>query len=335
MDIAAWAAPKAKRALEPFRYAAAALGPSDVHIQITHCGICHSDLHLINDDWGNTPYPLVPGHEIIGQVIQVGSAVSHLRPGMRVGVGWQRSACGECEDCRRGDDNLCPRSQATCRGHHGGFADAIVADSRFAFSIPEPLSSAQAAPLLCAGVTVFSPLRRHQVGPGARVGILGIGGLGHLALQFAKALGAEVTALSSTRGKEADARRFGAHAFLGTTEKGALQGARRSLDFILCTVNVDLAWSDYMALLRPYGKLCFVGVPPAPLGLNAGAFISGQKSVTGSAIGGRAMMADMLAFAADHGIAAQIEAAPMDQVNAALSKVAANAARYRMVLQNP
>lgn len=335
MDISAWAAPKAKGALEPFRYAAAALGPLDVQIDITHCGICHSDLHLINDDWGGSRYPLVPGHEIIGQVMQVGSAVSHLRPGMRVGVGWQRSACGECEWCRRGDDNLCPRSQATCRGHHGGFATAIVTDSRFAFPVPEALSSAQAAPLLCAGVTVFSPLRQHQIGSGTRVGVLGIGGLGHLALQFAKALGAEVTALSSTRNKEADARRFGADAFLATGETGALHSARRTLDFILCTVNVDLPWGDYMALLRPYGKLCFVGVPPSPLGLTAGEVISGQKSIVGSAIGGRAMMTDMLGFAAAHKVAAQIEALPMNEVNAAVRKVAANEARYRMVLQNP
>jgi uncharacterized zinc-type alcohol dehydrogenase-like protein len=334
MDIAAWATPKAKTPLEPFRYTAASLGPLDVALHITHCGICHSDLHLINDDWGVSRYPLVPGHEIIGEVTYLGSAVTHLKVGQRVGVGWQRSACGECEYCRCGEDNLCESSQATCVGHHGGFAGGIVTDSRFAFPIPDALKSVEAAPLLCAGVTVFSPLRRHQVGAGVRVGVLGIGGLGHLALQFGRALGAEVIALSSSRGKEDDARRFGASGFLVSTDAAAMKRARRSLDFILCTVNVDLPWADYMALLRPYGKLCFVGVPPSPLNLSAGAFIGGQKSVVGSAIGGRAMMTEMLAFAAAHQVAACIEAMPMIEVNAAVQRVAANQARYRMVLEN-
>jgi uncharacterized zinc-type alcohol dehydrogenase-like protein len=306
-----------------------------VELGISHCGICHSDLHLINDDWGSSRYPLVPGHEIIGTVTRHGSAVTHLKPGQRAGVGWQRSACGECEYCRRGDDNLCAQSQATCVGHHGGFAAAIVTDARFAFPIPEAIASAEAAPLLCAGITVFSPLRRHGVGPGVRVGVLGIGGLGHLGLQFAARLGASVTALSSSAAKAEDARRFGAAEFLDTSDAAAMQRSRRSLDYILSTVNVDLPWKEYLKLLRPDGKLCFVGAAPSDLGLRAGDFISGQKTVTGSNIGGRAMMADMLAFAAEHGVRPKIEGLPMKDVNAALEHVAANRARYRMVLENP
>ena len=334
MSISAWAALKVRGPLEAFRYEPAPLGPQDVEIRISHCGVCHSDLHLIDDDWGAGRYPLVPGHEIVGTLTRLGSGVSHLKSGQRVGVGWQRSACGECEFCRAGEDNLCARSQATCVGHHGGFAAAIVTDSRYAFPIPEALESAHAAPLLCAGVTVFSPFSRHGVGPGVRVGVLGIGGLGHLALQFAAKFGAAVTALSSSAAKGEDARHFGAADFLLTSDPGALQRGRRSLDFILSTVNVDLPWGDYLKLLRPNGKLCFVGAAPGNLGIRPGELIGGQRSVTGSAIGGRAMMTDMLAFAAGHGVRPRIETLPMAQANVAVARVAANSARYRMVLKN-
>jgi uncharacterized zinc-type alcohol dehydrogenase-like protein len=334
MTISAWAAHKARAPLEPFRYEPAALGPWDVELDISHCGICHSDLHLINDDWGGSRYPLVPGHEIIGSVARLGASVTQLKPGQRVGVGWQRSACGECAFCRRGDGNLCEKSEATCMGHYGGFAEHIVTDSRYAFPIPEALDSAQAAPLLCAGVTVYSPLKRYGTAKGRRVGVLGIGGLGHLALQFASAMGAAVTALSSSAGKADDARRFGAGEVLVTSDKGSIKRARRSLDFILSTVSADLPWSDYMQLLAPNGTLCFVGVAPSPLNITIGGLIGGQKSVTGSNIGGRAMMTDMLDFAAAHKVAPRIEPRPMTEVNGALKRVAENQARYRMVLEN-
>jgi alcohol/geraniol dehydrogenase (NADP+) len=335
MTIAAWAAPKACSGLEPFSYQPAPLGPEDVEIGISHCGICHSDLHLINNDWGGSRYPLVPGHEIVGTVTRLGARVSRLKLGQRVGVGWQRSSCGACDWCRRGEENLCSTKQSTCVGHHGGFAAAIVTPSQLVFPLPEALDPAAAAPLLCAGVTVFSPLRRHGVGAGTRVGVIGIGGLGHLALQFAAKLGAEVTAISSSPAKEQDARGLGAAGFLDASAAAALQRARASLDFILSTVNVDLPWSDYLKLLRPNGTLCFVGVSPAGLGISAGDLISGQRSVTGSAIGGSAVMGEMLAFAARQGVAARIETRPMAEVNGAVQRVAANQARYRMVLVNP
>ena len=333
MNIAAWAAARARQPLEPFRYEAAPLGAQDVEIRISHCGICHSDLHLINDDWGVSRYPLVPGHEIIGTVNRLGSGVTHLKPGQRVGVGWQRSSCGECEYCLRGDGNLCEKFQATCVRNHGGFAETIVTDSRYAFLIPDALDSAEAAPLLCAGVTVFSPLHRHAIGKGTRVGVLGIGGLGHLALQFAAALGAEVTALSSSKSKEQDARAFGAADFLNTSDAAAVKDRKRTLDYILSTVNVDQPWADYLRMLRPDGTLCFVGAAPA-LNVRAGELTSGRKSMVGSFIGGQRVMTEMLSFAAKHRVLPKIETVPMREVNAAMAKMAANTARYRMVLEN-
>lgn len=335
MTIAAWAAPKACSRLEPFSYEAAPLKAAEVEIRISHCGICHSDVHLINNDWGSSRYPLVPGHEIVGTVTRIGQDVTHLKAGQRVGVGWQRSSCGACEYCRRGEENLCATKQSTCVGHHGGFAAAIVISSQLVFPLPEALDPAAAAPLLCAGITVFSPLKRHGVGRGMRVGVIGIGGLGHLALQFAAKLGAEVTALSSSPDKQEGARRFGATGFLDTSAPGALQRARGSLDFILSTVYVDLPWRDYLKLLRPNGMLCFVGASPSGLGLSAGDLISGQRAVVGSGIGGSTAMAEMLAFAAGHGVSAQVEVRPMAEVNAAVQRVTENRARYRMVLVNP
>lgn len=335
MSIKAWAAREPHGPLAPFQYEPDRLGPWDVELAISHCGLCHSDLHLINDEWGISRYPLVPGHEIIGTVRALGAAVEHLQVGERVGVGWQRSACLACEDCARGEENLCEHARATCVGHPGGFAERIVTDSRFAFPIPAALSPAAAAPLLCAGITVYAPLRRYRIGPGVRLGVLGIGGLGHLALRFATALGAQVTALSSSPRKAADARRFGAQHFLDMNDAGARQRARRSLDFILSTVSADLDWAEVLALLRANGRLCFVGVPPAAIGLRAAQLIDGQKSLSGSAIGGRAMMREMLEFAARHGIEPQIERLPMAEVNTAVARVAANQARYRMVLENP
>jgi len=333
MNIAAWAAQKARQPLEPFRYEAAPLGAQDVEIRISHCGVCHSDLHLINDDWGISRYPLVPGHEIIGTVARLGAGVTHLQAGQRVGVGWQRSSCGECEWCRRGDGNLCEKSQATCVRNHGGFAEAIVTDSRYAFPIPDALDSAQAAPLLCSGVTVFSPLFRHGIGKGTRVGVLGIGGLGHLALQFAAALGAEVTALSSSPSKEEDARAFGATDFLDTSDVAAVKARKRTLDYILSTVHVAQPWREYLRMLRPDGTLCFVGAAPE-FELRAGDFTSGQKTMTGSGIGGPRVMTEMLSFAAKHRVLPKIETVPMQEVNAAVAKVTANTVRYRMVLEN-
>ncbi len=209
MTISSWAATAADAPLQPFSYEPRELGPFDLEIAISHCGICHSDIHMLDNDWGMSTYPLVPGHEIIGTVRQAGSAVTKFTAGRRVGVGWQRSSCMECEWCVGGMETCCAGQQATCVGHHGGFAEAIRTDSRFAFAIPEDLPSAAAAPLLCGGVTVYTPLR-DAVRPSSRVGVIGIGGLGHMAIRFARAFGCEVTAFSTSPAKEEEARRLGA-----------------------------------------------------------------------------------------------------------------------------
>lgn len=304
----------------------------EVLVKISHCGICHSDIHLIDNDWQVSQYPLVPGHEIIGTVERVGARVRGLKLGQRVGVGWQAGSCGHCEWCKKEEENLCPRDLATALGHYGGFAQKVIVEGRFAFPIPKAMRSENAAPLLCGGVTVYSPLRR-LVRRGEKIGIVGIGGLGHLALQFARALGHEVTAFSHSPDKEKEARHFGASHFVSSTRKSDLAKLTRSFDFILITSCVKLDWPAYLAMLRPNGRLIVVGAVNEPLEIPSGTIISGQKGVVGSVIGSRRMIKDMLNFAARHNIAAETEVLPLDQVNTALDKVRENKVRYRMVLE--
>ena len=331
MSFHAYAAHAKKGPLGPFVYEPAPLGPHDVEIRISHCGICHSDVHLVDGDWGVGSYPMVPGHEIVGTVAALGSEVRHLEMGARVGVGWQRGACLACEWCGAGEENLCAGDVATCVNNHGGFADRVRVDGRFAFPIPEELASENAAPLLCGGVTVYSPLRRW-VKPSMRVGIVGIGGLGHLGLQFARAMGCEVTAISSSPDKEGEARGFGAHRFLAAREPKALRSAAGTLDFVLSTVFVGQDWNALLRALRPNGVLCFVGAPAEPLSLRVGAILGGQKTVTGSAIGGRPAIREMLAFAARHGVSAKTQVRPLAEADAGLEEVRKGRARYRVVL---
>lgn len=331
MSFHAYAAHARKGALGPFVYEPSPLGPHDVEIRVSHCGICHSDVHLVDGDWGMGTYPMVPGHEVVGTVAALGPEVSHLQSGQRVGVGWQRGACLACEVCGAGEENLCPRNEATCVNHHGGFADRIRVDGRFAFPIPEGLASENAAPLLCGGATVYSPLRRWAR-PSMTVGVVGIGGLGHLALQFARAMGCEVTAISSSPDKEPEARSFGAHRFLATSEPKALASASGTLDLVLSTVYVPQDWMGLLGALRPNGVLCLVGAPAEPLTLPVFALLVGQKSVTSSVIGGRPAIREMLAFAARHGVAARTQARPLAQADAALDETRKGRARYRIVL---
>ncbi len=331
MSFHAYAAHSKKGALAPFVYDPSPLGPHDIEIRISHCGICHSDVHLVDGDWGVGSYPMVPGHEIVGTVAALGPEVEHLEAGQRVGVGWQRGACLGCGFCIVGDENLCARNEATCVGHHGGFADRVRLDGRFAFPVPEGLASENAAPLLCGGVTVYSPLCRW-VKPSMKVGVVGIGGLGHLALQFARAMGCEVTAISSSPDKEDEARSLGAHRFLATREANALRSAAGTLDFVLSTVFVAQDWMGLLGALRPNGVLCFVGAPAEPLMLPIGALLGGQKTVTTSVIGGRPAIREMLAFAARHGVAAKVQVRPLAQADVALGEVRQGRARYRIVL---
>jgi len=331
MSFHAYAAHAKNGPLKPFVYEPAPLGPHDVEIRISHCGICHSDVHLVDGDWGWGSYPMVPGHEIVGTVTALGVEVRHLDNGQRAGVGWQRGSCLGCDACGSGDENLCPANVATCVDHHGGFADRIRVDGRFAFPIPEALASENAAPLLCGGVTVYSPLRRWAK-PSMRVGVVGIGGLGHLALQFARAMGCEVTAISSSPDKAAEARGFGAHRFLATREPKALLSAAGTLDLVLSTVFVGQDWTGLLGALRPNGVLCFVGAPAEPLTLHVGALLGGQKTIATSIIGGRPAIREMLSFAARHGVAAKTQLRPLAEAEAALGEVRKGRARYRIVL---
>lgn len=325
MKIHGYVALKAKEKLVPFTYDQPNLGPHDILIQITHTGLCHSDIHLIDDDWQRSAYPLVPGHEIIGTIVKKGEQVDRLKIGQRVGQSWLKSACLHCPECIQGDTNLCLNKTTTCNKNFGGFADHVTADSRFVYPIPDSLDSAHAAPLLCAGATVYAPLRKYTP---RSVAVIGIGGLGHLALQFANAMGCEVSALSSTRSKEKDAFRFGASHFY-TYDNPPSSG---QFDFILSTVQADLDWNTILSYLKPKGTLCFVGRPAKPGLIDISPFISFEKSITGSSTANRHVMNEMLSVAANKKVIPLIEVMPLSQINQAIEKVKANQVRYRIVL---
>lgn len=333
MPIHCYAAQAAKKPLGPFSYEPKPLGPWEIRVKISHCGICHSDIHLIDNDWKASSYPLVPGHEIVGTVNAAGSNVTQLKIGDRVGVGWQEGSCMECEWCARGEENLCPSSRAVCMNHYGGFGEEVQVDSRFAFKIPDVLESENAAPLLCGGATVYSPLRHYGVTTATKVGIIGIGGLGHLAIQFAKAFGCQVTAFSTTLEKETEAKKFGAHKFVLSKDSSQMKRAVRSLDFIVSTVCANVNWTSFMNVLRPNGKLCIVGVPPGNIQVSPHVLIGGQKSIAGSVIGSRAAIQEMLECAALHNIKAKTELMSLSEVNQACDKVRQGKARYRVVLK--
>lgn len=333
MSIRCYAVYKAGEKLREFCYEEPKpLGPMEAVIKISHCGICHSDIHLIDNDWQISQYPLVPGHEIVGTVERIGQDVKDLKIGQRAGVGWQAGSCMRCEWCLRGEENLCADDVATAVGHYGGFAEKVMVDSRFAFPIPQEIDSQTAAPLLCGGITVYSPLRR-LVKAADKVGVIGIGGLGHFALQFAHGMGCEVTAFSHTPDKAQEAKQLGADDFVSSTDKSRLEKLKRRFDFLLTTVNVNLDWVMYLSMLRPNGRLIVVGAVPEPLEVPAGAIISGQKGVIASVIGSPSLIRDMLAFVARHNIRAQTEVLPLKEVNTAVDKVRQGKARYRMVLQ--
>jgi uncharacterized zinc-type alcohol dehydrogenase-like protein len=334
MSIRAFAALQARASLENFSYQPSPLGPHDVEIRITHCGVCHSDLHLVDNDWGISNFPLVPGHEIVGFVTEAGAEVRGISAGERVGVGWQRSACLHCDYCLSGNENHCERDEATCLGNFGGFAERIRCDSRFAFPLPHALMSEHAAPLLCAGITVYAPLRQFGVRPAMRVGVIGIGGLGHLALQFAQVMGCEVTAFSSSADKAAQAAELGASSFVFTKDAATMRRLAGSMDFILSTTAAPIDLSIYLGLLRKGGTLCLLASPGRTLDLPVFQLVTGRKSIVGSVIGGRSMIREMLQFAARHQVRAMSEVVPMSDANAAIERVRQGAARFRVVLAN-
>lgn len=333
MTIKTYAALKEGGELEPYEYDPGELAEDEVELNISSCGICHSDLSMLHNDWQMTEYPFVPGHEIVGNIGAVGEQVTQLKPGQTVGLGWFSRSCMTCSQCMTGNHNLCPSAEGIIVGRHGGFANKVRAHEGWIIPLPDGINAATAGPLFCGGITVFNPIIQNHIQPTDRVGVVGIGGLGHLALRFLKAWGCEVTAFSTSPDKETEARELGAHHFVNSRDSDALAELANSFDMILVAVNVGLDWDAYINTLRPKGKLHIVGAAPS---VSAIVFplIIGQKSIGGSPLGSPATMATMLEFAARHGIEPVTESFPMSQVNDAMEKLRTGKPRYRLVLEN-
>lgn len=334
-SVTGYAARAAGQRLEPFAYEPPVLNEHEVRVSVTHCGVCYSDVHAIDDFYGITKYPFVPGHEIVGHVTEVGSAVVGLKKGDRVGIGWQGRSCMRCEWCLQGDEHLCEDvANAGVWMPYGGFSSSVVADSRFTYPLPSALPSEAAAVLLCAGIAVYSPLRPGSGDPPRRVGVIGVGGLGHLGLQFAHALGYDVTAISSSPQKREEALAFGADRFVLVGDKDAMRQIRPGFDMVLYTAHSETDWTSMMLNVRNNGRIVMVGFSPVHVSFEPVTLVVHQQSITGSFIGNRAAMREMLSFAQAHGIRPRVELMPMAQVNEAIQRVKENRARYRVVLVN-
>lgn len=332
--IKSYAAIKQDKPLEPFEFSLNAPGAEDVDIDVQYCGICHSDLSMIENQWQMTAYPLVPGHEVVGTVRAVGQNVTHLKPGDRVGLGWFSKSCMTCDACMSGDHNLCANAESTIVGRYGGFADRVRAHWSWAIKLPEDLDDKSAGPLFCGGITVFNPIVQFNIQPTDRVGVVGIGGLGHMAVQFLSKWGCHVTAFTSTGSKAKEARAFGAHEIVNSRDDKEIEAAAGSLDFLLVTANVTLNWELYINTLRPKGRLHFVGAVLEPVPASVFALLMGQKSISASPLGSPATTRLMLDFCTRHDIKPQIETYKMSQVNEALQHLKDGKARYRIVLEN-
>lgn len=331
--VEGYAAKVAGGPLEPFSYESPELGEHDVRVSVTHCGLCYTDVHGIDDYYGISTYPFVPGHEIVGVVSATGPAVVELKEGDRVGVGWQGRACWDCEWCRRGEEQLCRDiADAGTWKPYGGFSSSVTVDGRFAYPLPDALPADVAAVLMCAGLSVYSPLRRFAADGSPAVGVVGVGGLGHLAIEFARAFGCDVTAISSTPEKEAEARAFGADHFI-VGDRAGLRSCEDRLDLLLSTLHgAGADWERLLLTLKRNGRLVLVGFPL--ITLDPEELVVHQLSITGSILGSRATMREMLAFAQEHGIAPAIELMPMPAVNEAIQRLKDDRVRYRVVLVN-
>jgi uncharacterized zinc-type alcohol dehydrogenase-like protein len=334
VKIRAYAAMSAKGFLQPFEYDPGTIGPQQIDVAVTHCGICHTDVAMVDNDFAFTQYPLVPGHEVVGVVEAIGNEVDRLRIGQRVGVGPMVGSCMKCEWCEAGLHHHCSNVVLTIvGGHHGGFATHLrVNDWRFAFPLPEEILSEHAGPLMCAGATVFTPILRYGVRPTDRVAVVGVGGLGHLAVQYLAEWGCDVTAVSSSRDKEDQSRQLGAKHFIATRGTDELKHAARSFDFIFCTVAGDLPWDEYVAALRPQGKLCLIGIPSRAVAFSGPGIILGEKAIVGGQTGSLTDTAAMLVFTARHGIKPIVESFAMAEANGALERTRSGNARFRAVL---
>jgi alcohol/geraniol dehydrogenase (NADP+) len=329
--IDAYVAPRAKSKLVREQIDLGRLGAEEIEIEVEHCGLCHSDLSMLNDDWNWAQYPAVFGHEIIGRIVEVGPAARGLVPGQRVGVGWTAESCMHCRLCMSGDHHLCAEAVPVIVGHKGGFASRVRAHWAWALPIPDGLAYADAGPLLCGGITVFNPIMMYAK-PTSRVGIVGIGGLGHMGVKFARAYGCDVTAFTSSEAKFDEARQFGAHHVVATRDSAALGRIAGTLDLLVVTVNVTLNWDEMIGTLAPDGRMHVVGAVLEPLSLAVFPMITKQASVSASPTGSPVDIETMLEFAARHAITPQTEHMPMSRINEAFERLEAGKARYRIVL---
>ncbi|HRH46437.1 MAG TPA: NAD(P)-dependent alcohol dehydrogenase [Pyrinomonadaceae bacterium] len=332
--IKAFAANEPKGKFEPFEFEAGELGDEQVEIKVHSCGICHSDLSMLNNDWGMTEYPFVGGHEAVGEVIALGKNAKGLKIGDKVGLGWNAETCGHCEHCIAGFQINCPTLVGTIVGRHGGFADKVRCNWDWAIKLPETMDMLKAGPLFCGGITVFNPFVQDNIRPTDKVGVVGIGGLGHLALQFADKWGCEVTAFTSDLSKTEELKKLGADYVVNSRSDEELANLAGKFDMILVTVNVSLNWDLYIKSLAPKGKLHMVGAVLEPMQIGAFSLIMNQKSVTGTATGSPQVVAKMLEFCARHNIETVTENFKMSQINEAFAHLESGKARYRIVLEN-
>lgn len=330
--VMAYAAHGAAEKLQPHEIEFGPLASTDVEIAVEYCGLCASDVSMINNEWGRSTYPLVPGHEVIGKISRVGEQVSTLSVGDAVGLGWHSHYCMACETCMSGDHNLCPSVAPTIVGRHGGFAERVRAHAASVVKLPAAIDPSTAGPLFCGGITVFNPLVQFDVKPTDKVAVIGIGGLGHLALQFMRAWGCEVTAFTSSEAKHEEALAMGATAAINSTDSQALERHAGSFDLVLSTVGKNLDWAGYLATLKPRGRLHLVGITLEPMEIGVMSLLRAQKSVSASPVGSPATIAKMLNFAALHNIAPQIEMYKASAINEAIEHLRSGEARYRVVI---
>lgn len=331
--VKAYAAQEAGKQLETFQYELPELGAEDVDIKVHYCGICHSDLSMIDNDWGMSQFPLVPGHEVVGEVVAVGSTVKNLKKGDMVGLGWYSGSCMHCNQCLDGSQHLCGSAEATIVGRHGGFADYVRGHWSWVIPLPDGVDMQKAGPLFCGGITVFNPIILAGVKPTDRVGVIGIGGLGHMALKFLSAWGCEVIAFSSSPSKKDRILEMGAHQVIDSTKPEELESIAGTLNFILNTTNVTLDWNSYLMALAPKGRFHNVGAVLEPMAIPAFTLLSGEKSVAGSPLGSIALTKTMLDFCVRHDIYPIVEEFKMEEVNKALDHLRDGKARYRIVLK--
>jgi alcohol/geraniol dehydrogenase (NADP+) len=329
--IDAWVATTAKSKLVRQQVDLGPLGAEEVEVQVEHCGLCHSDLSVLNNDWGFSQFPAVLGHEAVGRVVEVGGAAKGLKVRQRVGIGWSAGSCMHCRQCMSGNHHLCAQSTFTIVGHKGAFASRVRTHWAWAIPLPEKIDVAEAGPLLCGGMTVFNPLAMYAR-PTSRVGIVGIGGLGHMAVKFAAAYGCDVTAFTSSENKFDEARGFGAHHVVSSRDSAAIKKLAGTFDLLIVTVNAALDWDALIVSLAPNGRLHFVGFVLEPFPVGVVPLIMGQKSISGSPIGSPAGMGTMLDFAARHNVSPQTEHFPMSRINEAFERLGSGKARYRIVL---